>query len=93
MRLMCMCLCNVHAGGNVRLVEAMLTDIPVMYDAVVREVQYGPQGVTVTTQDTSIKGATAATRSCRQCVLMTHASARATGNRHLSENVCVCTCA
>ncbi len=43
-----------------RLVEGLLQDVPVMYNAVVREVRYSPTGVAVSTGDATYNGEPAA---------------------------------
>lgn len=45
-----------NAGGNVQLVEGLLKDVPICYNAVVQDITYDANGVTVTTQDCSIQG-------------------------------------
>lgn len=46
------------AGGNVQLVDSLLRDVPVCYNAVATQVSHTRQGVTVTTKDAVYHGAT-----------------------------------
>jgi len=51
-----LCLLFARAGGNLQLVDGLLKDVPVFYNSVVSDVEYGDEGVQVKTQEGTFHG-------------------------------------